>query len=145
MSTLTMKFGGTSVGSPEAIFHRPQTRFVAEFMGQTDFIPGTSGMGGIETPLGVVPQDLPLPEGTQVEVAVRPDDVRVSADGPFNGTVLSRQFVGIAHIYRVGLADGTIVHSWAAHTVNLPAGSPVHVSLQGDHPLACFHNGGAAI
>src|SRR5690554_7356941 len=28
------------MGTPETVFHQPQTRFVAEFMGQADFIPG---------------------------------------------------------------------------------------------------------
>src|SRR5690606_10596754 len=39
------------IGTPEIIFHRPQTLFVAEFMGQTDFISGLLTEAGIETPL----------------------------------------------------------------------------------------------
>ena len=61
------------VGSPEAIFHQPRTRFVAEFLGQTDFLPGEVTGRGVQTPLGLLPQTLPLASGTAVEVAVRPD------------------------------------------------------------------------
>ncbi|NKQ35196.1 MAG: ABC transporter ATP-binding protein [Chloroflexi bacterium] len=129
------------VGTPEAIFHQPKTRFVAEFMGQTDFILGTTITQGVDTSLGLLPQSLDLPNGTQVEVAVRSDDVQVREDESGNGTVLSRQFVGIANIYRVGLPDGTVVHSWASHTINLSAGTAVRINLEGSHDLACFHDG----
>ena len=129
------------IGTPEEIFHRPQSRFVAEFMGQTDFLPGIATDHGLETPLGLLPQRLTLSNGTPVEVAIRSDDVQIEADEGGNGTILSRQFVGIANIYRVGLADDTIVHSWAAHTTNLPAGTTVRVELEGDHSLACFYDG----
>jgi iron(III) transport system ATP-binding protein len=129
------------IGAPEAIFHRPQTRFVAEFMGQTDFIPGTITNRGIETQLGLLPQALNLPLSTQIEIAIRPDDVQLTADEKGDGTILSRQFIGIANIYRVGWPDGTIVHSWAAHTTNLSEGTTVRVKLGGEHALACFYDG----
>ncbi|MCP4415605.1 MAG: ABC transporter ATP-binding protein [Chloroflexi bacterium] len=129
------------IGTPEAIFHQPQTRFVAEFMGQTDFISGITTNQGVDTPLGTMSQLLDLPNGTQVEIAVRSDDVQLMTDEKGNGTILSRQFVGIANIYRVGLPDGTIVHSWAAHTTNLSAGTTVHVRLGDEHALACFYDG----
>jgi iron(III) transport system ATP-binding protein len=129
------------VGTPEAVFQEPRTRRVAEFMGQTDFLPGIVTEAGLETPLGTLPQPLDLPPGSQVEVAVRPDDVRISADADGNGTVLSREFVGIANVYLVGLPGGEVVRSWAAHTALLPEGETVRVRLDPGHPLACFHNG----
>ena len=129
------------VGTPEVVFHRPQSLFVAEFMGQTDFISGRLTEAGIETPLGILPQKLPLPPGAEVEIALRPDDVRVEADDSGNGRILSRQFVGIAHVYHVVLADGAHVHSWQPHTLDLAPGTAVQVSFTLDHPLACFHKG----
>jgi iron(III) transport system ATP-binding protein len=69
---------------------------------------------------------------------MRPDDVGIAAAEPGNGTILSRQFVGIAHLYRVALTDGTVVQSWQSHTLNLPVGTTVQVTFQSDHPLTCF-------
>jgi len=128
------------IGTPEDIFHHPRSRFVAEFMGQTDFLPGSVTTHGIETVLGLLPQTANLPNGTVVELAIRPDDVQIMIDTDGNGTILSRQFVGIANIYTIGLTDGTIVHSWASHNTNIAKGTHVRVHLDREHPLACFYN-----
>jgi iron(III) transport system ATP-binding protein len=131
------------MGTPYDIFHRPQTRFVAEFMGQTDFVPGRVTAAGVETPLGVIGGVAQgAASGTAVEVALRPDDVALAeaADGG-NGRIVERRFVGIANIYLVALADGSLVHSWQPHTVELAAGAAVHASLRPGHPVSCFAEG----
>jgi iron(III) transport system ATP-binding protein len=131
------------LGTPEEIFHRPRTRFVAEFMGQTDFIPGTISGQGIETALGHLPAASSiLAAGTAVTVAVRPDDVLLTAANGSqagNGRIIARQFVGIAYIYQVRLSDDSLVHSWQPHTLNLPPGTAVQASLHPDHAVAAFH------
>ncbi len=131
------------VGTPEAVFHRPQTRFVAEFMGQTNFISGEVTALGIATPLGRLPQMTSLPLGAKVEVAVRPDDVRLDADDEGNGRITNRQFTGIAYIYEVGLENGDCIHSWQPHTFKLALGTPVQAAIRQSHTPACFHNGKA--
>ena len=127
------------VGAPEAIFHRPRTRFVAEFLGQTDFLPGEVTAQGVQTPLGVLPQMLPLANGTAVEVAVRPDDLLLEPDDLGNGRIVSRQFVGIAFVYGVRLEDGTLIHSWQPHENSLAEGTAVSVQFATPHDLPCFH------
>ena len=127
------------VGTPEAIFHQPRSRFVAEFLGQTDFVPGEVTSQGIRTSLGLLPQTVSLADGSQVEVAVRPDDVRVQPDAAGNGRIVSRQFVGIAFVYRVRLLDGTLVHSWQPHENNLGEGTAVSVQFAAPHSLTVFH------
>ncbi len=129
------------VGTPEDIFHNPETQFVGKFMGQTDFIPARVTHEGLEAPFALVRQTVNLPVGTTVEIAVRPDDVAIEVDEEGIGTVLSREFVGIANIYSVGFADGTVVHSWANHTIHIPVNSSVRVLITQSHPLTCFHNG----
>ncbi|MAT96738.1 MAG: ABC transporter ATP-binding protein [Anaerolineaceae bacterium] len=127
------------VGTPEAIFHQPRTRFVAEFLGQTDFLPGEVTDQGVQTPLGTLPQTLPLASGTAVEVAVRPDDLLLEPDEAGNGRIVSRQFVGIAFVYGVRLDDGTLVHSWQPHENSLAEGTAVTVQFAAPHDLPCFH------
>jgi iron(III) transport system ATP-binding protein len=128
------------IGTPYDIFHRPQSRFVAEFMGQTDFVAGRGTADGVETPLGLIAGRVQgVAPDTAVEVALRPDDVALTeaTDGG-NGRIVERRFVGIAHIYLVALADGSLVHSWQPHTVAIAAGAAVHVSLRPGHPVTCF-------
>lgn len=126
------------VGTPEAIFHRPHTRFVAQFLGQTDFVPGEVTTQGVQTPLGLLPQQLALPNSTPVEVAVRPDDLVVLPDDAGNGRIVSRQFLGIAYLYTVRLSDGTLIHSWQPHENNFAEGTAVSVQFTSAHPLTCF-------
>ena len=137
------------IGTPEDVFHRPATRFVAEFMGQSDFIAGEVVNEGVQTALGVLRQKVELPVGAAVEVLVRPDDVEMaprstpgaggSAEG--NARVLSRQFVGIANLYHLILDDGTTVRSRQSHTCIVSERSRVQAFFNVEHPLPCFYQG----
>ncbi len=129
------------VGSADTVFHHPRTQFVAQFLGGSDFIPGTVGAGGVRTPLGILPRSLPLPGGSTVEVAVRPDDVMLTADLDGQSRILSRQFLGIAYITCVQLPDGSIVNSWQSHLIDLPAGTAVKACIKPGHTLPCFQDG----
>ncbi len=134
------------MGPPEVVFHQPRTRFVAEFLGQADFVPGTVVAEGVQTPLGLLPQLVSAPPGTTVTIAVRPDDIflRVGqVDGGANGRILDRQFLGIAYLYAIGLPDGTVIHSWQPHTVNVPLGTAVQAGLRHEHGFSCFVEGTA--
>ncbi|MEK7220197.1 MAG: ABC transporter ATP-binding protein, partial [candidate division NC10 bacterium] len=72
------------LGIPEEIYRSPATRFVAEFVGAADFIPGTVLPEGIHTELGLFPNPNGIPVGTAVDVMIRPDDVTIvpDPDGP---------------------------------------------------------------
>ncbi|MCA9948963.1 MAG: ABC transporter ATP-binding protein [Anaerolineales bacterium] len=127
------------IGTPEAIFHQPQTRFVAEFMGESDFVTGIVSARGIETPLGTLALAPHLAHGTAVDVLLRPDDVKLAADAEGNGRILSRQFLGIAYMVRVALADGTVVHSWQSHQMNFLDGTAVRATLRPQHTPTVFY------
>ena len=113
------------IDTPEIIFHRPHTRFVAEFLGQTVFMPGEAMDDSIQTPLGVLPRTTSLRAGTPVEIAVRPDDITFEMDENGNAQILSRQFTGMTYIYHLGLPDGTLVPSLQPHEVQVPEGARV--------------------
>lgn len=131
------------IGSPEAIFHRPRTRFVAEFLGNTDFVPGVVTAAGVQTALGLLPQETDLAAGTAVEIAVRPDDVTLTPVEQGNGRITARQFVGIAFIYEIALANGIMVHSWQPHQINLAVGAAVQAGFSQVHTYSLFQSGTA--
>jgi iron(III) transport system ATP-binding protein len=126
------------VGTPEDVFGAPATRFVAEFLGETDFLPGQVSGSGIETELGFLEQPVELPFGTRVHVAFRSDDVSLIQDHAGPARVVERRFQGTTTLYRVQLASGSIVHSRQQHTVQLEPGTPVRVLAQPGHALAFF-------
>lgn len=126
------------IGTPENVFHKPATRFVAEFMGQSDFIAGRVVEGGIDTALGRLAQPVALPTGTRVEVLVRPDDIELALNGEHNARIRARQFVGIANVYHLYLHDGATVRSRQPHTKVIEEGRDVRATFSQEHPLPCF-------
>lgn len=131
------------IGTPEQIFHEPTNRFVAEFMGSTDFLPGIVRKKGIETEVGVIQQVVNLPEGTAIEVALRADDVSFKPQTDSKSIVLGRQFRGAMNLYRLRLPSGRLLHAFEDHTSLARPGTPVKVEIDPGHPLAVFHNGDA--
>jgi iron(III) transport system ATP-binding protein len=86
------------VGTPADLYHRPNSAFVAGFIGQTNILPGTvtgreNGTLRIDTPAGpVVADSTPTtPTGNTVVVSIRPEQMRVARDG---GTPSVNRFTG---------------------------------------------------
>lgn len=65
-------------GAPERVFRRPATRRVAEFVGISTFITGSSRDGAIETACGPLPVSTGLPASGPVTIAIRPEHVRLA-------------------------------------------------------------------
>ncbi len=133
------------VGTPEAVFQHPTSRFVAEFMGDAGFLTGQITATGVRTPLGALSFEQlrgTLPDVAQgpIDILVRPDDLTAQPASPAaaDGTVVYRKYLGSLIQYRVELADGTIVECLHDHTADLTLGSPVTVELTADHPLSWF-------
>ena len=129
------------IATPEEIFHNPQTRIVAEFMGQTDFINGVIVPAGVQTEIGMLDQLHDLPLGTQVEIGIRADDVALQAYPGGDSSVVSRQFKGALNIYSLQLPSGQLVHAYQPHTAVFQPGTPVRVVAAPGHALPCFING----
>jgi len=81
------------VGRPRDIYHRPATRFVAEFVGTMNRLKGRVSGGAFVSAGGAIPWPGAPPQAR--EVAFRPEDARV-ADGPghLNGTIAAAFFLG---------------------------------------------------
>ena len=129
------------IDTPEGTFHAPATRFVADFMGHTDFLPGEVTADGILTEIGLLLQRVALPVGAAVEVALRADDVTFDPDRASKAFVLARHFKGAQNVYRLRLPSGRLLHSLQPHTRILPSGARVRVRAEAGHPLACFYEG----
>ncbi|HJS28078.1 MAG TPA: ABC transporter ATP-binding protein [Anaerolineales bacterium] len=126
------------VGTPEEIYHQPDTRFVADFMGETEWIPGKVTAGGILTEIGLLLQPAHLPDGSAVDVAVRPDDIDFQPARDGDGLVLARHFRGESHLYRLRLPSGRLVHANKPHTKIIPPGTRIKVVAAPEHPLPYF-------
>jgi putative spermidine/putrescine transport system ATP-binding protein len=116
---------------PAELYGRPATAFVAEFVGTMSRIPGTVKEDTVEVLGQRLPVDGQAPGAGEVDVLVRPEAVRVRADGAGTATVVGTAFLGAVVRVTVRLADGTEAKAdLPAHeAVELGAGSAVSVSL----------------
>ncbi len=121
--------------TPEKIYHTPTTRFIADFVGEADFIPGKIVQPGVvETDLGLFPSYSHISEGEEVEVMIRPDDVTIRPGAEeTNGSIVQRIFRGSINSYVVKLDRGPILHSDQPSTLLYESTTRVHVRLAVEH------------
>jgi iron(III) transport system ATP-binding protein len=112
---------------------------VAGFLGQTDFVPGRVTRGGVESALGILPRLIDLPDGSPMEIAVRPEDVTFTPQEDGLAYILSRHYTGMAYIYRIGLPGGTVVRSRQPFGVRVDEGTRVTVRLSAGSEPPLFH------
>jgi iron(III) transport system ATP-binding protein len=110
------------IAPPETIYHHPASRFVAEFVGAADFLPGLVTAEGIVTEIGVFGNVEAREPGARVTVMIRPDDVTFvpREDGP--AVILRRYFRGPETLYCLGLPSGRRVHSSQASSATFATG-----------------------
>lgn len=122
-------------GSPEEIYHMPVTPFVADFVGQADFIPGRVQSKIIETVIGDLQNKTHFENGTDVMVMIRPDDIDLLPRETGKTTVIARQFRGSENLYTLQLPTGEIVHSSQHSLTVIPEQTKVNIRLKLTHTV----------
>ncbi len=106
------------IGTPTAIYEHPTRRFVADFIGDTNFLPATvtgldTGIAQVRLASGaVLPASAPsgIGVGSTVTVAVRPERVSLVPSGtgaPLAGRVETIVYFGTDTIVHLQLAEGS--------------------------------------
>jgi iron(III) transport system ATP-binding protein len=101
------------VGTPEEIYERPRSRWLAEFLGEADVLPGTASDGLVECELGRFGADGDL--AGSVEVVIRPESVAIGT-GPARephaeAVVVKRSFYGHDQLVHLQLPSGLQLRS----------------------------------
>jgi iron(III) transport system ATP-binding protein len=91
------------VGSAEDLYFRPETRFVARFVGIANLLRGERRGATVMTALGA----LPVPPDAQqdCEVLLRPEQIEID-DGGAPATVIEREFHGHDWLYVLRTTTG---------------------------------------
>ena len=135
------------MGSPEAVFHNPDTRFAAEFFGKADFLPAWQDGEYLSSEVGRMPWPpfwpIPWPANRELQVMVRPDCLDVVADAAGDCIVAQRDFMGAFNLYSVELPSGQQVQVMKSHIAHLEPGERVSVSTRQGHRLLPFVDGRA--
>jgi iron(III) transport system ATP-binding protein len=121
--------------TPEAIYHTPSTPFVADFVGQADFIPGTIENGTVQTEIGTFPNQAGYRSSAQVVVMIRPDDIHIVPVEKSFAHIVGRRFHGSENLYTIGLPSGRVVHSSEPSTTVYPVGTPVELQVNATHTV----------
>jgi putrescine transport system ATP-binding protein len=107
-------------GAPAEIYERPQSRWVADFVGQVTLIEGRLERGGLlTTALGQVQVveggEVPDKAADKVWLALRPEKLHLSAQRPapddrnaLAGTVFEIGYRGDVSLYKVRMADRSL-------------------------------------
>ncbi len=128
------------------LYHRPANRFVADFVGQGAFLPGTVQPGQhIHMELGLLASTEPVRctehgelcgDGCAVDVLLRPDDVVHDDLSPVTAEVLAKAFRGAEFLYTLRLDSGRSVLSLVPSHHNHAIGERIGIRLEVDHVVA---------
>jgi iron(III) transport system ATP-binding protein len=135
------------LGSPREIYERPVNRFVTDFIGSTNLVPGrvVATAGGdryrVETACG--PLVCTIPEGAapgrEVTVSVRPEDVsiheRPQPEGAWEATVEQVVFLGECMDCRLAIG-GQVLRVRAHPSVVVRRGDRVFLALRPERCIA---------
>jgi len=105
------------IGSPTEIYEQPTSRFVADFIGETNFLAArceevAEGQARFRLRSGDLVQGLAIPgllSGAEVTLAIRPERLDLLADGQpgIPATMQDLLYIGNDTVCTVNLADGT--------------------------------------
>jgi iron(III) transport system ATP-binding protein len=135
-------------GTPSEVYARPANRMVADFMGLLNLLPGRvrdmkGGIANIELAADLVvavPCSDALAVGGRVEVAVRPENIRLSppqgAPASAIAKVTSHVFLGNLGEYQVALAWGPVLRVQTHPLQHFAVGDEVAVEIDGAHSSA---------
>ncbi len=136
------------VGSPRVIYEQPANRFVAEFVGTTNFVPAeVLGRDGerymVETAFGKLSLATPraLNTGDKIVLSIRPEHVMVKAEaasGPnsWDATVKTNIFLGFHQDLEV-MAGGLLLEARIHPSLDVPVGTPVSINIAPDRCIVC--------
>jgi len=140
------------IGSPRDIYERPRNKFVADFVGSTNFIGGTmvsasSGNGRcrVATALGELNVQCVenLAKGATVVVSVRPEDVELSEvepareadDNHCRGVVEAKVFLGDYLDFQVKVGESVLL-ARVHPSLRTPTGDPINVRMRAEKCVA---------
>jgi iron(III) transport system ATP-binding protein len=125
-------------GTPREVYARPASRVVADFMGLVNLVPAmVAGRSRVRLASGwSLEVDVPaaIETGQRVEVAIRPESIRLLAPAGapqthLTGRVAESTFLGSIVEYHVALEDGSVLRVQAHPRESFAAGDTVALAI----------------
>lgn len=125
-----------------SIYHEPSNRFVADFIGEGDFLSGiVLDHYRVQSSLGILKADKQhsFSVNQSVEILVRPDDLLHDDASETKAQIVSKQFRGSHFLYRVKLESQQELYCFASSHNDHSIGEYIGIKLDLDH-LVMFEN-----
>ena len=122
--------------SPYDLYHKPNSRYVAEFIGRGVFIKGQTQSGGaVEIELGQLQLDdgEEIIPGKEIDVLLRADDIQHDDASPMLAEVVRKAFRGADFLYTLRLDSGQEVFAFVPSHHNHAIGEKIGIRLGADH------------
>lgn len=123
------------IDEPTRLYGFPNSRFVADFIGQCNLLAGSvtqveaervlvelEGLGPVQT---VLPPNARIESGAACTLTLRPEKTRISAtltqaegEAHFRGVVQDMLYLGDVTVYKVALANGMLVEALLANSAS---------------------------
>ena len=120
------------MGSPEQIYNEPENAFVADFIGESNIVPGTMIRDELVEIFGArfACVDKGFGNNKPVDVVIRPEDIDLvkPEDGTLQGVVTHLIFKGVHYEMEVTTPDG---FEWLVHSTDMfPVGRQVGIHVE---------------
>lgn len=122
------------------LYHEPRNRFVADFIGEGVFLPGTVlNAETIEIELGILKAAAAaeFPRGAAIDVLLRPDDLVHDDASNLKAEVVHKAFRGADILYTLRLPSGGSALSLVPSHHNHALGERIGIRVAPDH-VVCF-------
>lgn len=120
------------------LYHRPSTRFVADFIGQGVFLRGeVSEANTVQTEVGRVRMNgAHWRMGQEVDLLLRPDDVIHDDASELKAEICARAFRGAEFLYTLKLPSGATILSLVPSHHDHAVGERIGIRIEPDHVVA---------
>ena len=125
--------------TPFNLYHEPSNRFVANFIGQGNLVPGLAlNQNSVKTELGIINGNRAYPWklDTPLDVLLRPDDIVLDNTRGIGARVIKKVFSGSATLYTLKLPTGSTVESLLPSHYDYQIDDIMNISANVEHLIA---------
>jgi len=122
--------------APYDLYHKPASRYVADFIGRGVFVKGTVLAGDrVKIEIGELEMDQGhnIEVGKEIDVLIRADDIQHDDHSPMHAEVVGKTFRGADFLYALKLQSGVEILALVPSHHNHEIGEKIGITLALDH------------
>ncbi len=126
------------IGTPKEVYQSPNSYFVAQFLGESNFLRGTTTATGFHSELGCHLQTVYLPPGTPVNILIRPHELELTKKRDNPCTITRKNFRGREYLYWVQLPSKQTIQCTMPAYIDFSVGESISLQLKSHIQFSLF-------